>query len=107
MRAPLARSSKSLDGSFRHWHCRCTSIDLALVQMSQLLPGFGRPISWNEDARISTGHTMTFKDALHITSANLRTKLLVPSWAMPWRAQWRLVDQANKEMRVRYIFGCV
>lgn len=64
-------------------------------------PGFGRPLSWTEDARIPSGHTLTFKDALHIVSSNLRIKILTPSWLMPWRAQWRLIDEAHKDLRVR------
>ncbi|KZV96286.1 cytochrome P450 [Exidia glandulosa HHB12029] len=78
-------------------HALDVTLPMALFVIG--IAGFGRQINWSEDVRIPTGHTLSFKDALHIVSSNLRIKLLTPSWLMPWRAHWRLIDEAHKELR--------
>ncbi|KAI0739086.1 cytochrome P450 [Daedaleopsis nitida] len=46
--------------------------------------GFGRRISWQEDAIAPAGHKMTFKQALHIVSRNLFLQLMCPAWLLRW-----------------------
>ncbi|KAI0349208.1 cytochrome P450 [Trametes cingulata] len=46
--------------------------------------GFGRRITWNEDAVAPAGHKMTFKDALNIVSRNLFLQILFPRWLLRW-----------------------
>ncbi|KAI1788638.1 cytochrome P450 [Ganoderma leucocontextum] len=46
--------------------------------------GFGRRISWKDDAVAPDGHEMTFKEALHIVSRNLFLQLMFPMWALRW-----------------------
>ncbi|TFK26968.1 cytochrome P450 [Coprinopsis marcescibilis] len=42
--------------------------------------GFGKRVSWKEDALAPQGFTHTFKGALHMVSNHTRIKLLVPNW---------------------------
>ncbi|KAJ3552189.1 hypothetical protein NM688_g4282 [Phlebia brevispora] len=44
--------------------------------------GFGRRISWKDDLVVPAGHQMAFKDALHVVSTDVFTKLLVPEWIL-------------------------
>jgi len=44
--------------------------------------GFGRKISWHDDLIVPPGHTMTYKDALHIVSSDVFFKVLLPDWAL-------------------------
>ncbi|KAI0819401.1 cytochrome P450 [Trametes gibbosa] len=46
--------------------------------------GFGRRITWNEDAKAPAGHRVTFKDALNVVSRNLFLQLLFPKWMLRW-----------------------
>ncbi|OSX59381.1 hypothetical protein POSPLADRAFT_1059568 [Postia placenta MAD-698-R-SB12] len=46
--------------------------------------GFGRQMSWKADLNVSHGHTMPFKDALHVISVELWIKALLPSWFVEW-----------------------
>ncbi|KAL1946291.1 hypothetical protein VTO73DRAFT_15418 [Trametes versicolor] len=46
--------------------------------------GFGRRITWNEDAVAPPGHTITFKDALNVVSRNLFLQVLFPHWLLKW-----------------------
>ncbi|RPD56051.1 cytochrome P450, partial [Lentinus tigrinus ALCF2SS1-6] len=46
--------------------------------------GFGRRISWNEDAIAPPGHSMTFKEALQEVSHRLFLKVIFPSWMLRW-----------------------
>ncbi|KAI8969408.1 cytochrome P450 [Trametes punicea] len=46
--------------------------------------GFGRRITWNEDAVAPPGHDMTFKDALNVVSRNLFLQVLFPHWVLRW-----------------------
>lgn len=62
--------------------------------------GFGRNISWKEDAATAPGYTMTFKEALHIVASDAFIKLAVPSWAMNKIERFRKVDTAFSELQV-------
>lgn len=42
--------------------------------------GFGRRMSWVEDFTVPVGHSMPFKDALHLVSNHLWMKVLLPAW---------------------------
>ncbi|OJT02987.1 Cytochrome P450 4X1 [Trametes pubescens] len=46
--------------------------------------GFGRRITWNEDAVAPEGHNITFKDALNVVSRNLFLQVLFPHWLLKW-----------------------
>ncbi len=46
-------------------------------------------MSFNDDTDIPPGHSMTFKDALHIVSANMTLGIVVPSWAMSLTSRLR------------------
>jgi hypothetical protein len=58
-------------------------------------------MTWTSDTVVPPGHQMTFKDALHILSANLILKLVVPDWAMNLTKQTRKVGLAFTELKVR------
>ncbi|OJA09558.1 hypothetical protein AZE42_01134 [Rhizopogon vesiculosus] len=64
--------------------------------------GFGRHISWKDDAVIPPGHQLTFKDALLTTSHDVFIKLLVPSWAMGFTKRFRRARLAFDELQ-RYL----
>ena len=69
--------------------------------MRTCLPGFGRRISWIEDAAVPPGHKMTFKDALHTVSISLLTKVVLPKSVMKTFSSLRIIDLAFDELRVR------
>ena len=52
---------------------------------------------------------MTFKDALHISSTNLVSKIILPSWAMKLTERTRKVELAFNELEVpcpsQYLFS--
>lgn len=50
---------------------------------------------------IPPGHTISFKESLHIVSTDMLLKLAVPSWAVGLNKKFRRVDTAFKELRVR------
>ncbi|KIK42697.1 hypothetical protein CY34DRAFT_83093 [Suillus luteus UH-Slu-Lm8-n1] len=60
--------------------------------------GFGRPISWKEDAVVPLGHQLTFKDALHTVTQDLTLKFLVPRWAMGLTKRLRRARLAFDEL---------
>ncbi|KAG1808691.1 cytochrome P450 [Suillus subaureus] len=60
--------------------------------------GFGRPISWKDDAVVPLGHQLTFKDALHTVTQELTLKLLVPRWAMGLTKRFRRARLAFDEL---------
>ena len=68
----------------------------------KLMLGFGRRVTWTSDLVIPPGHQMTFKDALHIMSANLLLKLILPNWAKYLMGHARKVDLAFTEIKVRH-----
>jgi hypothetical protein len=80
-------------------------------------------MSWRADHAVPPGHTMTYRDALHVVSTNVLTKLvrarppeppsltcslarllaaqLVPAWAMGLTEKTREVRRAYEEYEVR------
>jgi len=66
--------------------------------------GFGRGISWKDEVVVPSGHTMTFKESLHIVTTHLLLKVLVPSWAMGMTAKLRKANLAFEELRVNRYF---
>ncbi|EIW78358.1 614 534 cytochrome P450 [Coniophora puteana RWD-64-598 SS2] len=60
--------------------------------------GFGRQISWAEDAIVPPGHQMTFKEALHFVTQNLVIKLTVPKFALGWTKVFRQTRLAFEEL---------
>lgn len=67
--------------------------------------GFGRRVSWKEDQSVPAGHTMTFKNALHIVSQNTLLKIAVPEWAMGLTKRTRDINAAFGELEVSRTFG--
>ena len=64
--------------------------------------GFGRSVSWKEDDTIiPPGHTMTYKDALHIVTNDFILKLTVPGWALNLTPRLRKVKLGFEELHVR------
>jgi len=61
--------------------------------------GFGRNISWVDDAIRPVGHKMTFKDALYTVSVGITTKLALPSFVMRLSSSLRKIDLAFDELR--------
>ncbi|PPQ93732.1 hypothetical protein CVT25_013072 [Psilocybe cyanescens] len=61
--------------------------------------GFGRNISWKEDAVIPPGHSMTFKDALHVVTIEIFLKLIIPDWAMGLTKRFRRARLGFEELR--------
>ena len=59
-------------------------------------------MAWTSDLVVPPGHQMTFKDTLHILSANLGQKLLIPDWAKPLMKSSRDVELAFTELKVCY-----
>ena len=45
---------------------------------------------------------MSFKDALHVSSASLILKMALPSWTMKLTERTRKADQALNELKVLY-----
>lgn len=61
-------------------HCLDLTLPIALHILGAAV--FGNRVSWKEDSVKPPGHKMTFKEALHYTSANLILKAAVPSWVL-------------------------
>ncbi|KAF9555383.1 cytochrome P450 [Agrocybe pediades] len=78
-------------------HCVDLTLPIALFVIGAA--GFGRGISWKEDAVIPPGHTMTFKEALHLVTTDFLVKVLVPPWAMSLTARLRKAELAFEELR--------
>ena len=73
----------------------------SLWEITDLFLGFGRSISWKEDGTIiPPGHTMTFKDALHVTTNDFILKLMVPGWALGLTPRLRQVKLGFEELHV-------
>jgi hypothetical protein len=62
--------------------------------------GFGRRLTWTSDLIVPPGHQITFKDALHVISANLILKLSLPDWAKYLTTHTRKVEMAFTEFKV-------
>ena len=76
-------------------------VSLILVNHIYIFLGFGRSVSWKEDTVVPPGHTMSYKDALHIVSKDFIPKLLFPGWAMGLTPSLRKVKFGFEELRVR------
>ncbi|KAF8811212.1 cytochrome P450 [Phlegmacium glaucopus] len=62
---------------------------------------FGRSVSWKEeDTIIPPGHTMSYKQALHIVTNDFIFKLLVPSWALGLTARLQKVKVGFEELHM-------
>ncbi|KAF9054629.1 cytochrome P450 [Panaeolus papilionaceus] len=85
------KSSISVD------HCVDITLPIALFVIG--VAGFGRRVSWEDDDAIPTGHTMTFKDALHIQSTDFFIPLILPQWAMGITKRTRAAGQAVEELK--------
>ena len=58
-------------------------------------------MSWKEDGTIiPSGHTMTYKDALHVVTNDFILKLVVPGWALALTPRLRKVKLAFEELHV-------
>jgi len=63
--------------------------------------GFGKSVSWKEDGVIiPSGHTMTYKDALHVTTNDFILKVLFPGWAMGLTPRLRKIKLGFEELHV-------
>ncbi|KAH7338266.1 614/534 cytochrome P450 [Rhizoctonia solani] len=60
---------------------------------------FGQDISVGNDA-ITTGHKLSFRDALLTASKSLHLPLILPSWAWKLREGWSQAKQAHDELRL-------
>jgi len=69
--------------------------------MLTLCTGFGKRISWGEDASIPAGHKMTFKDALTISSSDFFFRILLPNWVMGLTKRTERCRLAFDELRVK------
>ena len=59
-------------------------------------------MSFDEDETVPSGHTMTFKDALHDFSANVTTGIMCPSWAMGLTSGLRRYAEARRNVVVSH-----
>ncbi|KAH9485050.1 Cytochrome P450 monooxygenase 124 [Psilocybe cubensis] len=78
-------------------HCVDITLPIALFVIGAA--GFGRSISWKEDAVIPPGHSMTFKDALHVVTVEIFLKIILPDWAMGLTKRLRRARLAFEELR--------
>ena len=79
----------------------CTYNHYFIFPCTDAFLGFGRSVSWEEDVTIPPGHTMTYKDALHIATTDFLLKLLVPGWALSLTPRLRRVKLGFEELHVR------
>ncbi|KDQ09999.1 hypothetical protein BOTBODRAFT_36617 [Botryobasidium botryosum FD-172 SS1] len=103
-------TSRIIGEIFAHWGEKETvsvnnivdiTLPLALHVISAA--GFGRPISWEDEAGsgqgiIPAGHLMSYQEAIRTVSNGVFTRLVVPSWAMGLRARWRKIAVAFDEL---------
>ncbi|KAI9438704.1 cytochrome P450 [Lactarius indigo] len=77
-------------------HCVDITLPIALFVIG--VAGFGRQVTWTSDLIVPPGHQMTFKDALHVLSADLILKISLPKWAMNLTERTRRMSLAFAEM---------
>ena len=94
----------STDCTFCYWSCRYShTITLLFFSFTDAFLGFGRIVSWKEDDTIiPPGHTMTYKDALHIATTDFIFKLMFPVWALGLTPRLRKVKLGFEELHVRH-----
>ena len=91
----------STDCTFRYWSRRYDiPLLFSFVKITDPFLGFGRSISWKEDGKIPPGHTMTYKDALQVTTNDFLLKLVVPSWVLGLTPRLRKVKLGFEELHV-------
>ncbi|KAL6301428.1 cytochrome P450 [Sparassis latifolia] len=77
------------------------AVDITLPLALFVLSGaaFGKPVSWTQGSSVPLGHTMAFKDALHVVSTQIELKMIFPSWALRWGITLKLrkFQQAYEE----------
>jgi transcriptional regulator GlxA family with amidase domain len=56
-------------------------------------------MTWTNDL-VPPGHQITFKDALHVLSANLILKLSLPDWAKYLTTHTRKLERAFTDLKV-------
>jgi len=78
-------------------HCVDITLPIALFVIG--VAGFGRRVTWTSDLIVPPGHQMTFKDALHVSSANMFLKLVLPNWTMNLTERTRKLNLAINELR--------
>jgi len=78
-------------------HCVDVTLPIALFVIGAA--GFGRRVAWTSDVNVPPGHQMTFKDALHILSANLIFKVSLPSWTKNLTENTRKTELAFNELK--------
>jgi len=81
-------------------HCVHLTLPIALFIIGAA--GFGRKVSWKDDAIIPSGHQMAFKEALHIVSTDFLMKLIIPDWAFGFTQRLRDASLAFDELQ-RYM----
>ena len=96
----------STDCTFRYWSGRYLHrIFLFFFFFHSLTHflGFGRSVSWKEDdTNIPPGHTMSYKDALHICTTDFTFKIAIPGWALGLTSRLRKVKLGFEELHVRH-----
>jgi hypothetical protein len=98
----------STDYTFRNWSCRCDIHSFLFYFPFLEIPdptgilGFGKSVSWKKDGEIiPPGHTMTYKDALDVTTNDFILKVAVPGWALGLTPRLRKVKLGFEELHVR------
>ncbi|KAI0090485.1 cytochrome P450 [Irpex rosettiformis] len=71
-------------------HAVDVTLPLALFVIG--VAGFGRRVMWSDDEKVPPGHTMNFKDALHIVAQGVFLKLVLPEWLIKLGPTKRLRD---------------
>jgi hypothetical protein len=66
--------------------------------------GFGRRISWEKDNDVPIGYTMSFKDAIHIVSANASLKAALPKWIFGLTKGLKEIYTAFDDLEVNLIY---
>ncbi|KAF4621313.1 hypothetical protein D9613_000776 [Agrocybe pediades] len=77
-------------------HCVEITLPIALFVIG--VAGFGRRISWRDDEVVPAGHTMSFKESLHIASSDVFMKVFLPNAAMKLTGRTRRVQTAFAEL---------
>ena len=72
----------------------------SFLEIPDQILGFGRSVSWKKDGAIPPGHTMTYNDALHVTTNDFIFKVAVPGWALGLTPRLRKVKLAFEELQV-------
>ncbi|KAI3598533.1 cytochrome p450 [Moniliophthora roreri] len=79
-------------------HCLDITLPIALFVIGAA--GFGRRLSWKEDASVppNSSHSMTFKEALHDMTTGLLIKMFAPTWLKNVSGYVKSVDRAFDEL---------